>query len=131
MGKEKEEIKEYTFYSASTYDAETKISLAEEAISIMNVRKAIELCIEAAADVFSQLLQKVNVNPSLMNISDMAYILERKGFKIKVTDPAYKLNTMRLKLLANISISPSDAKEAIKLAKYIIESAKEAPYKVK
>lgn len=127
----KEKVKEYTFYSASTYDAETRLSLAEEAVASMNVKKAIELCIEAVADVLSQLLQKVDVNAAIMNISDMAYILERKGFQIKITDFAYRLNTLRLKLLANITVPLSDVKEAVKLARNIIETAKEAPYKVK
>ncbi len=119
------EKKEY-FYSADTYDAMLKINKAQEALANNESLRAVEYCIEALADVFSQLLSKLSISLKHVNIADMAFLIEKNGIKVDFAKASYNINNLRLKLLTKVSIDRKEVIEAINSTKKMVESSKEA-----
>jgi hypothetical protein len=67
----------------------------------------------------SRLLSAKGGDASSMNISDMAYIIQMKSpASADITQPAYQLNLLHLKVEKGEAISPHEAEWAINTANW-------------
>ncbi len=102
-----------------TIDAAPMLSEARMALTNSDLKKAIELSIKASGVVLSHILTLKGADPSDMNISDMAFIIQTKSpGTTDITQPAYQLNLLHLKVERGEPVTYQEADWAISTANW-------------
>ena len=100
-------------------DVSAIISEAHAALTNSDFKKAIELSVKATISTLSRILTSRGLDPSHMNISDMAYIIQSKSPGMPdITQPAYQLNLLHLKIEKEESVTQPEASWAISTANW-------------
>ena len=93
------------------------ISEANTALANSDFKKSVELSVKATSTTLSRVLTLKGGDPSNMNISDMAYIIQSKSPGMPdITQPAYQLNQLHLKIEKGELVAPQEASWAISTA---------------
>jgi hypothetical protein len=112
-----------------TFDVSPILSEARTAASSANYRKAVELAVRAAGIALSKVVSSKGSDPSDMNISDMAYIVQTKSPGTPdMTQPAYQLNMLHLKAEKSEPISQQEADWAINTATWFSQLLSSSQY---
>ncbi|HYB04419.1 MAG TPA: hypothetical protein VED17_08150 [Nitrososphaerales archaeon] len=92
---------------------------AQTAVSNSNFKKAIELSVEAVGLILSRNLMSKGGNPANMNVSDLAYVIQTKSpGSPDITQPAYQLNLLHLKVERGESVTQPEADWSISTANW-------------
>lgn len=108
----------------ATVDVSSLISEARAAVSSGDLRKAIELSVKASGMVLSGMMTLKGADPSDMNVSDMAYIIQSKSPGMSdITQPAYQLNLLHLKVEKGEAVTAQEADWSIATASWLAQQA--------
>ncbi len=100
-------------------DVSPIISEANLALSKGDLRQAVELSVRAVSLTLSQILRAKGADPANMNVSDMAYIIQsRSPGSPDITQPAYQLNLLHLKIERGESVTPQEAEWSLNTASW-------------
>jgi hypothetical protein len=100
-------------------DVSSILSEATSALANSNLKKAVELSVKATSQILSRILTKRGADPSNMNCSDMAYIIQTKSpGSPDLTQPAYQLNLLHLKVERGEPITQQEADWSISTARW-------------
>ncbi|HXQ91535.1 MAG TPA: hypothetical protein VN739_00915 [Nitrososphaerales archaeon] len=106
----------------SMTDNSSVLAEAHTALSGGDLKKAIELSVRASSLVLSRLLRAQGIDPSNMNVSDMAYIFQTKSpGRADITQPIYQLNLLHLKAAKGEPINAQEAEWSINTAVWVSE----------
>ena len=104
----------------SMVDSSSILADAHSALSCGDQRKAVELSVRATSLTLSSLLRSRGVDPSNMNVSDMAYVFQTKSpGTADITQPIYQLNLLHLKAARGEPITAQEAEWSINTAAWI------------
>ena len=118
-----------TYYTANTGEAEGMLKHAEELLNVGEERKAVEISYDAVQSVFSQILSKIVQGESNYSLTDSLRLLNESGFVTNFQSAVEGLNNAKLRLALGRTLTKEQATAAISLAKLIIASAREVPFR--
>jgi len=105
--------------AAESIDVSPLLQQAHVAISSSNFKKAVELSVQAASTTLSRNLTTKGGNPANMNVSDLAYVIQSKSpGSPDITQPAYQLNLLHLKVERGEVITKQEAEWSISTANW-------------
>jgi len=100
-------------------DVSPLLQQAQIAISNSNFKNAIELSVQAVSTTLSRNLIAKGGNPANMNVSDLAYVIQGKSpGSPDITQPAYQLNLLHLKVERGETITQQEAEWSISTANW-------------
>jgi hypothetical protein len=100
-------------------DVSPLLQQAQVAISNSNFKNAVELSVQAASTTLSRNLAAKGGNPANMNVSDLAYVIQSKSpGSPDITQPAYQLNLLHLKVERGEAITQQEAEWSISTANW-------------
>jgi hypothetical protein len=106
----------------SMIDNSSLLTDARTALTDGDLKKTVELSVRTTSVVLSRLLRVQGVDPSNMNVSDMAYIFQTKSpGRADITQPIYQLNLLHLKAAKGEPISAQEAEWSINTAVWVSE----------
>jgi len=104
----------------SLLDNSSTLSDAQNELSRGDLRKTVELSVRAASMVLSRILRLQGVDPSNMNVSDMAYIIQTRSLgSADITQPIYQLNLLHLKAAKGEAVTTQEAEWSINTAAWL------------
>lgn len=118
-----------TYYTANTGEAENMLKHAEELLYFGENKRAVEMSCNAVQSVFSQLLSKVIQGETNYSLTDSLKLLNGSGFITNFQNAVEGLNNARLRSALGRTLTKEQAVAAINLAKLIVASAKEVPFR--
>ena len=118
-----------TYYTAYTEEVESKMKYAEELLSKGDAKQAVEISYSAVQSVFGQLLGKVLQGDTNFSLPDAMKLLSESGFVTSFQNAVEGLNDAKLRSVLGRGLSIEQATAAVSLAKLIIASAKEVPFR--
>lgn len=99
------------------------LSEARSAVGSGDLKKAVELSVRATSLTLSRVLSLNGANPADMNVSDMAYIIQSKSQgSPDLTQPAYQLNLLHLKIERGEPVTPQEADWAVNTATWFSQT---------
>lgn len=109
---------------AAAVDVSSLLVEARTALSSGDSKKAVELSVKACGMVLSKIVTLKGADPSDMNVSDMAYIIQSRSPGMPdITQPAYQLNSVHLKVEKGEAVTPQEADWSIATANWFAERA--------
>lgn len=100
-----------------SHDVSPLLSDARSALARSDFKKTVELSVRAASVSLSGVVTAKGSDPSDMNISDMAYIVQTKSpGATDMTQPAYQMNLLHLKAERGEAINQQEAEWSINTA---------------
>lgn len=118
-----------TYYTANSGEAEEMLKYAEELLTKGENKQAVETSYKAVQSVFAQLLGKVVQGDTNLAITDSLKLLNESGFVTNFQTAVEGLNNARLRSILGRTLSNEQVAAAIGLAKLIIASAREVPFR--
>ena len=101
-------------------DSSSILTEAQSALTSGDLRKTVELSVKATSLILSRILSSQGVDPSEMNVSDMAYIVQTKSQgSADITQPIYQLNLLHLKAAKGEPITAQEAEWSINTAAWV------------
>jgi len=101
-------------------DSSSILTEAQSALTSGDLRKTVELSVKATSLILSRILSSKGVDPSEMNVSDMAYIVQTKSpGSADITQPIYQLNLLHLKAAKGEPITAQEAEWSINTAAWV------------
>jgi len=101
-------------------DSSSILTEARSALTSGDLRKTVELSVKATSLILSRILSSQGVDPSEMNVSDMAYIVQTKSQgSADITQPIYQLNLLHLKAAKGEPITAQEAEWSINTAAWV------------
>ncbi len=102
-----------------TVDVSPLLMEAQKAVSQSDFKKSVELSVQAVSTNLSRILVSKGGNPANMNVSDMAYVIQSKSpGSPDITQPAYQLNLLHLKVERGEAVSQTEAEWSISTANW-------------
>jgi hypothetical protein len=103
-------------------DAAPILNDARAAIDGSDYKRAVELSVRATGLVLSRILRNKGADPTDMNISDMAYIIQTKSPGTPdMTQPAYQLNLLHLKAERGEAVTREEADWSLSTANWFTQ----------
>lgn len=103
-------------------DPGTFLSEAQSALKTGDAGKTVELSVRSASIVLSSVIERLGINPTNMNISDMAYLIQTKATTAPdITQTLYQLNLLRLRVSQAQSITLQEAEWAVNVAAWLMQ----------
>ena len=118
-----------TYYTTYSDEAEGMLKHAEDLLTKGENKQAVEASYKAVQSVFAQLLGKVIQGDANLAITDSLKLLNESGFVTNFHTAVEGLNNARLGSILGRALSNEQVAAAINLAKLIIASAKEVPFR--
>ncbi|MBM3897141.1 MAG: hypothetical protein FJ358_01240 [Thaumarchaeota archaeon] len=118
-----------TFYTTDTGEAEGMLKHAEELLNVGEERRAVEISYNAVQTVFSQILSRIVQGEPNYSLTDSLRLMNESGFETNLQSAVEGLNNARLRLALGRTLTKEQATAAINLAKLIVASAKEVPFR--
>ena len=118
-----------TYYTANTGEAEGMLKHAEELLNVGEERRAVEISCDAVHSVFSQILSRVIQGELNYSLTDSLRLLNESGFVTNLQSAVEGLNNAKLRLALGRTLTKEQAVAAINLAKLIVASAREVPFR--
>jgi HEPN domain-containing protein len=118
-----------TYYTTYSSEAEEMLKHAEELLTKGENKQAIETSYKAVQSVLAQLLGKVVQGDANLAITDSLKLLNESGFVTNFQTAVEGLNNARLRSILGRTLSNEQVAAAINLAKLIVASAKEVPFR--
>jgi len=105
-------------------DVSSMITEARTAVSTGDLKKAVELSVKATGAVLSKVVSMKGSDPTDMNVSDMAYIIQTRSPGLTdITQPAYQLNLLHLKSEKGEPVTMQEADWSIQTASWFAQQA--------
>jgi hypothetical protein len=103
-------------------DASVILSQTHSAMLTYNFVRATELAALSATLTLGNLFRANGGDPSGMNVSDLAYLIQTKAKNApQISQPLYQLNMLRLKAAQGQPITQAEAEWAISMANWVIQ----------
>lgn len=109
-----------TFFSPSVDRAWLALASSEEAASDYRLEEALDLSIEALTMILSQSLNQHGLEPSLLNLTDMANLLVSKGSDAHLVEAVNKIDNLKLKSHSKQGLTQYEVKQAASIARGIL-----------
>jgi HEPN domain-containing protein len=118
-----------TYYTTDIGEAEGMLKHAEELLNVGEERRAVEISYNAVQTVFSQILSRVVQGEPDYSLTDSLRLMNESGFATNLQSAVEGLNNAKLRLALGRALTKEQAAAAINLARLIVASAKEVPFR--
>ena len=105
-----------------TLEVPSLIASIEDSMGSGDFRTSVDLATRAAALTLANLLAKTGENLAIMNISDLAYLVQsRSPQSPHITQHMYNLNLLRLKAAQSQQITREEAEWALSTVRWLLQ----------
>lgn len=106
----------------TSFDPSTFLSTGQNALARGDYAGAILSSVNGACSLLTNALRSLNVDPSNMNVSDMAYVIQSKHvLQSDITQPIYQLSLLRLKVAESHPVTQQEAEWALNTFSWLVQ----------
>ena len=115
------------FFSLDIGLAERTLEDANHALGEQDHAKAVLLSEKAVGQVLKIIMGKFFVDSSMMNIEELALLLEEKGVLLSLSKTSQRIHQMGLRVAKGISITRGDASWCVESTRFLLRVSNEVP----
>ncbi|MHB8568413.1 MAG: hypothetical protein ACYC7D_15600 [Nitrososphaerales archaeon] len=117
---EKLEVKSH---AVQTREAGELLESSRQALIQSDYARVVDLAVRSATVSLANVMRSVGGDPSDMNISDLGYLIQTKAkTSPQISQPAYQLNTLRLKAVQGQPVTKEEAEWAASIASWLLQA---------
>ena len=117
------------FFSLDVSPAERTLEDASRALGENDHALAALLSEKALGQVLAMVMGKFFVDPSMMNIEELALLLEEKGVMLSLSETSRRIHQIRLGTAKGVSATKGDASWWLESTRFLLGACKEVPVK--
>ena len=115
------------FFSLDIGLAERTLEDANHALGEGDHAKAVLLSEKAMGQVLRIIMEKFFVDSSMMNIEELALLIEEKGVLLPLSKTSQRVHQIRLRIAKGMNITRDDASWCVESTRFLLRASNEAP----